>query len=125
MLLFVLVLVLFVSVLVLLLSLFLLLLLYQRDIVHNPSPHALLFLRTLSQHNLPATAQMLELAKKGAVWLRDYEGWGAGTNAPVVEEGEEPPEMLRHLEHAGGDAREVGFRLVCGVLTTCRGKGAQ
>lgn len=50
---------------------------------------------------------MLELAKQGARWLRDYEGWGVGTCAPVVEEGQEPPEMLRHLEHAGSDAREV------------------
>ena len=52
---------------------------------------------------------MLELAKQGARWLRDYEGWGAGTGAPVVEDGQEPPELLRHLEQAGTDAREVSF----------------
>lgn len=50
---------------------------------------------------------MLELAKEGARWLRDYEGWGVGSSAPVVEEGQEPLEMLRHLNHTGGDAREV------------------
>lgn len=54
-------------------------------------------------------AQMLELARQGAVWLREYEGWGEGASAPVVEEGQEPPEMLRHLEHQISDAREVGF----------------
>lgn len=51
---------------------------------------------------------MLELARQGAVWLREYEGWGAGASAPVVEEGQEPREMLRHLEHQISDAREVG-----------------
>lgn len=50
---------------------------------------------------------MLELTKQGARWLRDYEGWGVGTGAPVVEDGQEPPEVLRHLEQAGSDAREV------------------
>eukprot|EP00903_Cladosiphon_okamuranus_P006522 g6373.t1 len=53
-----------------------------------------------------STAQMLELAKKGARWLRDYEGWGAGTGAPMVEDGQEPPEVLRHLEQTDADARE-------------------
>lgn len=52
---------------------------------------------------------MLELARQGAVWLREYEGWGAGASAPVIEEGQEPPEMLRHLEHQVSDAREVGL----------------
>ncbi|CAM9719945.1 unnamed protein product, partial [Ectocarpus sp. 4 AP-2014] len=51
-------------------------------------------------------AQMLELAKEGARWLRDYEGWGVGSSAPVVEEGQEPHEVLRHLDQAGGEARE-------------------
>lgn len=55
---------------------------------------------------------MLELAKQGAVWLREYEGWGAGANAPVVEEGQEPPELLRHLKHQVSGAREVGFVLL-------------
>lgn len=51
---------------------------------------------------------MLELAKKGARWLREYEGWWAGVNAPVIQEGKESPEMLRHLLHAKGTgAREV------------------
>lgn len=53
-------------------------------------------------------AQMLELAKKGARWLREYEGWGSGANAPIVQEGKEPPEMLRHLLHPkDNDVREV------------------
>jgi len=51
---------------------------------------------------------MLELAKQGAGWLHDFEGWGVGKGATVVEDGKEPPEVLRHLEHAGGSkAREV------------------
>lgn len=52
---------------------------------------------------------MLELAKEGARWLRDYEGWGVGSSALVVEEGQEPFEVLRHLDHTGGDAREVSL----------------
>lgn len=50
---------------------------------------------------------MLELAKQGARWLRDYEGWGVGPSATIVEEGQEPPEMLRHLDRPRSDAREV------------------
>lgn len=54
---------------------------------------------------------MLELARKGAGWLHEYEGWGAGTSAWMVEEGREPAEMLRHLEPSGGgDVREVRSR---------------
>lgn len=57
---------------------------------------------------LVTAAQMLELAKKGARWLREYEGWGSGANAPVVQEGKELPEMLRHLLHPkGNDTRDV------------------
>eukprot|EP00904_Undaria_pinnatifida_P010607 jgi/Undpi1/6677/HiC_scaffold_20.g09156.m1 len=60
--------------------------------------------------------QMLELAKQGAVWLREYEGWGAGANAPVVEEGQEPPELLRHLKHQVSGAREDLVPQCCFLL---------
>lgn len=50
---------------------------------------------------------MLELAKQGAGWLRDYEGWGVGSSAPVVEEGHETPQVLRHLQSTGDSPREV------------------
>lgn len=74
-----------------------------------PSP---LLLPLLCSHLCFANAllsigKMLELAKQGARWLRDYEGWGVGPSATVVEEEQEPPEMLRHLEHKRSDAREV------------------
>lgn len=53
-------------------------------------------------------ARMLELAKEGARWLCEYEGWGDGVDAPVIEQGQEPQEMLRYLgAYMGGDAREV------------------
>lgn len=52
---------------------------------------------------------MLELARTGARWLRDYEGWGAGTNTVVVDEGREPLELLRHLEVPGDGEREVSL----------------
>lgn len=53
------------------------------------------------------SAQMLELAKQGARWLRDYEGWGSRTNALVVEEGSEPPELIRYLEQGENEERKV------------------
>lgn len=51
--------------------------------------------------------RMLELARQGAGWLHDYEGWGVGSSAPVVEEGQEMPQVLRHLHSTGDDPREV------------------
>ncbi|CAM9914628.1 unnamed protein product [Scytosiphon promiscuus] len=50
--------------------------------------------------------RMLELAKEGAGWLHDYEGWGVGSSAPVVEEGQETPQVLRHLQSTGDNPRE-------------------
>lgn len=55
---------------------------------------------------------MFEVARDGARWLREYEGWGAGTGVAVVEEGQEPPELLRHLELTEGDARQVRCTMV-------------
>lgn len=59
---------------------------------------------------------MLELARRGAGWLCEYEGWGVGTNTLVVDEGHEPPELLRHLNRPAKDAREVSeFRYFLGL----------
>lgn len=59
---------------------------------------------------LSPSAQMLELVRTGARWLKDYEGWGAGAAVAVIEQGQEPREFLRHLEQSGGGAaREVIF----------------
>lgn len=61
---------------------------------------------------------MLELARTGAGWLKDYEGWGAGTGAVVIEQGQEPREFLRHLDPSGGGgvARDVSFLFFFRVL---------
>lgn len=57
---------------------------------------------------------MLELARTGARWLKDYEGWGAGVGAAVIEQGHEPREFLRHLDQSdgGGATRDVRIYLL-------------